>query len=158
MRHHNDNTTLQLNAQTNRRISLPYNTLELIRYHWHGECFFIIQKTTSPLVRKEIAMLKMKLLVAALGTFLFLTASAFADGPYHHSGGYNHGGYARMHCPPPPPPIHHYYRPPVVYARPYVVERPLYVRPAYPVYNYYYPASGGSFYLQGRNFSIGVGF
>jgi hypothetical protein len=127
-----------------------------IRFRWHGECIFINRKTTSPLVRKEIAMLKMKLLVAVLGTFLFLTASAFARspyyGPYNQRAGYYHGGYARMYSPPPR------YYPRVVYPRPYVVSRPVYARPAYPVYNYYYPASGGSFYLQGRNFSFGVGY
>jgi hypothetical protein len=101
-------------------------------------------------------MLKIKLLVVLLGMVLFMAIPAFADGhgPYYggHSyhgayyGGHGHHGYAPQ-----------VYRPRVVYPAPYVVyPRPVY-RPACPVYDYYGTPSS-SFYIQGRNFSFGVGF
>jgi hypothetical protein len=105
-------------------------------------------------------MLKIKLLVVALGMLMLLAVPAFADGwgPHHgnypHHQAYYYGGHPHYYAPP-------VYRPRVVYPAPYIVTRPLYAAPVYgPVYpNYgYYGAPGGSLYLQGRNFSIGVGF
>jgi hypothetical protein len=104
-------------------------------------------------------MLKFKLLLVALGLCLFLGVPVFADGhgPHHgypyHGGYYQgyHGGYAHHYYPPP------YYRPRVVYSAPYVVPPPVYVQPVYPGYGYY-STPGGSLYIQGRNFGLGIGF
>ncbi|MCC6126525.1 MAG: hypothetical protein IT426_16315 [Pirellulales bacterium] len=112
-------------------------------------------------------MLKFTVSVVALSLILLLAGPAFADGygshrggpphgAYYHGGhgyhgGYGYGGYA--------PSV---YRPRVVYSPvPYVYPRPVIVAPVYrPVYPGYgcYGAPGGSLYLQGRNFSFGVGF
>jgi hypothetical protein len=105
-------------------------------------------------------MFKSTFAIAVLGICLFLAVPAYADGhgyrgsyhggnphhsAYHHDYAH-HGGYAyRVYAPP-------VYRPRVIYPAPYLVPQPV-----YGPYGYY-AAPGGGFYLQGRNFSLGVGF
>jgi len=100
-------------------------------------------------------MCRFAVLAAVLGMFLLFAGPAMADGYGHHGGyphhdGYYHGyygyhgGYA---YPVYAPPV---YQPQVVYPAPWVV-------PA-PVYGGYYSIPGPSVYLQGRNFSLGIGF
>ena len=108
-------------------------------------------------------MLKYTVSIAVLGMCLLLAGSAYADGygpyrgDYQHQGAYYrgghgyHGGYDYQVYAPP------VYRPRVVYPVPYMVAPPVY-QPVYPPDFGYYAVPGPSFYLQGRNFSLGIGF
>jgi hypothetical protein len=105
-------------------------------------------------------MWKFSVSAAVLGIMLFMVSPVMAGGPHHggyYGGGHGnhgyHGGYGQHVYYPP------VYRPRYVYPAPYVVPQPIFPQVYQPVYPYgYYTPPGGSFYLQGRNFSFGVGF
>jgi hypothetical protein len=123
-----------------------------------ANAFYLFQSRENnfPSKEKEIAMLKHIVGIVVLGLVLLFAGSAFAGGyhhdPYHRSY-YGHGG----------PSYHHgYYGRPVVVA-PYAVGRPIYAPPVYrpyPCHGYrgYYAEPSGGIYIQGRNFSLGIGY
>ena len=134
---------------------------QLIYAAWHAMCIITIPGTTNslPLIRKDEAMRRILLTLAAIGVLAVAANQALA-GVYVGVGGYGGGYHGGHHG-------HHGYCAPVVVApRVYLPPRVVVPYPDYPpvvyprVYrpSYYYPAPQSGFYYRGPGVSIGVGF